>query len=52
MAPTAKEIDEDPDLDDEGDLDVEQYPLPAGLLAAAGINSDEGFDSIKAIPPK
>lgn len=50
VTPTAKEIDADPDLDDDGSLNVEQFPLSAGLLAAAGIESDEDFDDIPAIP--
>lgn len=44
MSADAREIDADPDLDDNGDLDVEQYPLPAGLVKAAeaaGIDIDE-----------
>lgn len=38
-----KKIDplDDLDYDDDGELDVEAFPIPAGLLAAAGIESDE-----------
>ncbi len=31
---TNTEIDLDPDLDDDGELDVEEFPLPDWLLAA------------------
>lgn len=48
--PTAKEIDSDPDLDDDGSLNVEQYPAADALLKAAGIESDEDYEAIPSIP--
>jgi hypothetical protein len=33
-------------FEDEEDESEEQYPLPAGLLAAAGIESDEDEDNL------
>lgn len=44
--PTPKEIDEDPDLDDDGEEDLEQFTLSPALLAAAEIDGDEDFESI------
>jgi hypothetical protein len=38
-----REIDADPDMDEEGELDVEQYPLPEGLV---GDMTDEEWDAI------
>lgn len=51
MIPTPKEIDADPDLDEDGELDVNQFPLPAALLKAAGIDSDEEWDDLGTSPP-
>ena len=35
----------------EGELDdIEEFPLPEGLLAAAGVESDEDFDAIPEVP--
>lgn len=39
---------DDIDTDDDGELDVEHFPLPPGLLEAAGVESDEDFE---ALPP-
>lgn len=42
----AKRIDADPDLDDDGSLNVEQFPISDAMLKAAGIESDEDWDAI------
>ena len=34
------------DHDDDGELDVEWSPLPAGLLAAAGVETDEDWEAL------
>lgn len=47
-----KEADEDIDSDEDGELDVEHYPLPAALLKAAGIESDDDFDELPEVAPK
>ena len=40
-----RRADEDVDRDEDGALDVEQFPLPAALLEAAGIESDEDWQN-------
>jgi len=37
---------DDIDTDDDGEIDVEHFPLPEGLLRDAGIESDEEWDEI------
>lgn len=37
------------DTDDDGEVDVEHYPLPAGLLRDAGIESDEDWEETGAM---
>ena len=46
--PNKKAIDADPDLDEDGELDVEQFAINTALLTAAGIESDEDWDAIPA----
>lgn len=40
----------DDELDEDGDVDVEHFPLPDGLLEAAGIESDDDFDAVPEVP--
>lgn len=36
--------DNDADLDEDGETDVEHFPIPAGLLEAAEVDDDEWDD--------
>lgn len=38
---------EDLDIDDDGDLDVEHFPIPAGLLQTAEIVDDDEWDTVE-----
>lgn len=42
---------DDEDYDDDGEPDVEHFPVPAGLLVAAGIESDEDWDALDEPDP-
>jgi hypothetical protein len=41
----ARALDEDPDKADDGDTDVEHFPLPAGLLADAELTDEDSDDA-------
>lgn len=53
----AAALDADPDKDDDGETDVEHFPLPAGLLADAGLTDadsddpDADFDAVAEVAP-
>jgi hypothetical protein len=51
MSPKTRPDEDEDDIDDNPDEEDEQYGLPAALLAAAGVETDEDFDAIPLVKP-